>query len=169
MGCGLLASSGASGGRACGDSRPWTGSWGGDRPRDSGLRPLRGDAHFLPRHFTFSSCHTSLSRPPPARPSRRFFASGGPAHHPFEDSRPSRTALGHLGSSWGLWVSCSLCAPVSHSPPGFNRGSALCCSVGSDGFFGLGQGSLHRSIHRAGLKSPKSPPILSLTPWFLCQ
>lgn len=92
------------------------GELGRGRARDSGSRPLRGDAHFipLPLHF-FPTPHFPF--PPTACLS---FAvdlclKGG---LPFEDRRPNWAVLGHLGSSWGLWVSCSQCAPVSmaHGP-----------------------------------------------------
>lgn len=147
MGCGLLASTREGSGRACEESRPWAGSWGGDRPRDSGLRPLRGDAHFIPGHFTFSP--TPHFPFPPARPPEVYLSFsevlclGEWGELTFEDPGPSRADLDHLGSSWGLWVSCSLCAPVSmaHSPPSFIRGSAaLGCGVGSEDFLAWARG-----------------------------
>lgn len=62
------------------------------RGQSPGQRPevTPGDAHFIPRHFTFSSRHTSLSRPPPARASSRFCASGGPVFCPLKVPAPLR-------------------------------------------------------------------------------
>lgn len=85
---------------------------------------------------------------------------------PFEDPRPSRVVLGHLGSSWGLWVSYSLCAPpvsVAHSPLAVSVVSAaLGFGVGSEGFWCGREGSLHRSIPRAELKILTHPVLETL-------